>query len=132
MRAAPHHPVKSPVPLTALLYPAARSRAHKRRQTRVSLSGSDNKAGEGSAARENNGAEREKGGDMKSGQKRKDIPRDMNLNARSYMPEVGPVVSPIKECPNYSEPLETNEARMMLFAMLRVHLYHFVENHFEF
>mmetsp|Transcript_30854 Transcript_30854/g.75239 ORF Transcript_30854/g.75239 Transcript_30854/m.75239 type:complete len:1031 (-) Transcript_30854:172-3264(-) len=107
MHSSPGHPIKSPVPLTTLLYP--KSKNHHRRRSR--LSSKDRKADESSTSDE--GKRRTQEQKMK-----KNLPRDMNLNARSNLPDVGPVVSPIKACPNYDEPLQSNECRNALMDLI--------------
>uniref|UniRef100_A0A7S0H9W9 FPL domain-containing protein n=2 Tax=Amorphochlora amoebiformis TaxID=1561963 RepID=A0A7S0H9W9_9EUKA len=109
MHAIPNHPIKSPVPLTTLLFALSRGRKRKSKNVHIEM---DTKPDDSSTSDALSETKRET-------KRRRDLPRDMNLNARSYMPEVGPVLNPVTACPNHNEPLPTNEVRTALFAMMR-------------
>jgi len=119
MHAAPTHPIKSPVPLTHLLYPRSKKMAKKRRGQRRASDGDAKEDLDSSSAGKYEVNETSQNSSNHSRREKKNLPRDMNLKARSAMPDIGPVISPVKACPNYDEPLPSNEARSALLSLLR-------------
>uniref|UniRef100_A0A7S3YCX4 FPL domain-containing protein n=1 Tax=Lotharella globosa TaxID=91324 RepID=A0A7S3YCX4_9EUKA len=122
MHAVPNHPIKSPVPLTDLLYNNPRSSKRESLEDTLGTADHDEKTqpsttSDGLESPDRKGPDTEGIGEQKK--RRRDLPRDMNLNARSFMPDVGPVVSPVKACPNYYEPLPSNDARTALMSLMR-------------
>jgi hypothetical protein len=120
----PQYPVKAEIPLTQILFP--KSIAYNQNKEQIHAHNSSAAPNSDGTALNNSTATTEQAAEVStnsnsvslSSKSGRDLPNDRNLVARSVLPEIRTLYSPLETCPNYAEPMKNNPYRAALIHSL--------------